>query len=73
MRPQTGARECLLMARTYRQSHLLVMSGLVPGSDIPLEMSASPLAPDVADTPGVRGLLTQMYGPAADRKRESSG
>ncbi len=54
-----------LLARTYRQSHLLGTSGLVPASDIHLPMSAlprfssaSPPTPDVADPLRVRGVLT---------------
>jgi hypothetical protein len=33
---------------------------MAPASGIPQEMSASPLAPDVADTHRVRGLLTRI-------------
>ena len=33
---------------------------MVPGSDIPPEMSASPPTPDVADTRRLRGVMTRL-------------
>jgi len=54
-----------LMAITYRQSRSRGMSAMAPGSDIPAAMSAfdlisSALPPgsDVADSLGLRGVLT---------------
>ena len=53
------------MAKTYRQRSLRGTSAMAPGSDIPAAMSAfdlisSALPPgsDVANSPGIRGVLT---------------
>ncbi len=53
------------MARTYRQSHLRGTSGMAPTPDLLAAMSGFRLIPsgitsgsDLADTPGVRGVLT---------------
>ncbi len=57
--------DSLLMARTYRQSHLLNMSGVGPIPDLPPEMSGSPPTPDVGGTRRLRGVLTHN-GPTGD-------
>ena len=54
------------LARTYRQSHLVAMSGMAPTPDFRVRMSGIlslssglPSGPDVADSPCVRGKMTQ--------------
>ncbi len=54
------------MAKTYRQSRRRGTSAMAPGSDIPaavsgfeLIYSALPPGSDIADNPGIRGVMTQ--------------
>ena len=58
-------RECLLLAKTRRQSHLRGTSAMVPGSDLLAAMSGFRLipsglhsGPDVAGATGIRRVLT---------------
>jgi hypothetical protein len=61
-----GIVECPRLARTYRQSHLLTMSGVPPTPDLRARMSGNPLfssgLPPGSEVPGTvsdRGVLTQ--------------
>ncbi len=61
-----AGRQCPNLAITYRQSHRRGTSAMAPGSDIPAAMSdfelissALPPGSDVADSPGIRGVMTQ--------------
>ena len=60
-----GRPECLLLAKTYRPSHLRGTSGMAPTPDLLAAMSGFRLIPsgiisgsDVPGTLGVRGVLT---------------
>jgi hypothetical protein len=67
-------RRLPVLARTYRQSRLCGTSAMAPGSDIPAAMSGFelissgiPSGSDVADSPGIRGVMTlgvwkRVYG-----------
>ena len=52
-----------IVARIRRYGHVRGTSGMVPAPDIPSEITASPLGPDVADTHRVRGFMTRCRHP----------
>ncbi len=59
--------ECRFLAKTYRQRHLCGTSAMAPGSDIPAAMSdfelissALPPGSDIADSPGIREVMTRL-------------